>query len=184
VFHVCAPRARATSLSARPMGRLPCLLNGPARRDVGATRGNPPIAGGAYIVFHVCASRARAASLSARPMGGLPCLLNGPARRDVGATRGVRKGDPAGKSPRVAHTLRSMYAPHEHAQHPCQRVLCVACLGFSTVADIKGDVGATCVQIPRVAHTSRRFLSGCMRPSVCCHHSILSMPESEASFQK
>jgi hypothetical protein len=36
-----------------------------------------------------------------------------------------------------------------------------------------------------VAHTSRRFLSGCMRPSVCrCHHGILSMPKIEASFQK
>jgi ribosomal protein L37AE/L43A len=35
----------------------------------------------------------------------------------------------------------------------------------------------------RVAHTSRRFLSGCMRPSVCRHHhSILSMPKIEASF--
>jgi len=35
------------------------------------------------------------------------------------------------------------YAPHEHAQHPCDRVLSVACPGFLTVANIKGDVGAT-----------------------------------------
>ena len=26
-----------------------------------------------------------------------------------------------------------MYAPHEHAQHPCHRVLSVACPGFLTV---------------------------------------------------
>jgi hypothetical protein len=44
---------------------------------------------------------------------------------------------------RVAHTLSFMYAPHEHAQHPYHRVLSVACPGFLTVADIKGDVGAT-----------------------------------------
>ena len=36
-----------------------------------------------------------------------------------------------------------MYAPHEHAQHLCHRVRSVACPGFLTVADIKGDVGAT-----------------------------------------
>jgi hypothetical protein len=39
--------------------------------------------------------------------------------------------------------LSLTYAPHEHAQHPCDRVLSVACPGFLTVADIKGDVGAT-----------------------------------------
>ena len=44
---------------------------------------------------------------------------------------------------RVAHTLSFMYAPHERAQHRCQRVLSVACAGFLSVADIKGDVGAT-----------------------------------------
>jgi hypothetical protein len=44
---------------------------------------------------------------------------------------------------RVAHTLCFMYAPHEHAQNPCHRVLSVACPGLSTVAEIKGDVGAT-----------------------------------------
>ena len=57
----------------------------------------------------------------------------------------------------MAHTLCSMYAPHEQAQHPCQRVLCLACAGFLTarrlkalgrraVADIKGPprrIGAT-----------------------------------------
>jgi hypothetical protein len=47
---------------------------------------------------------------------------------------------------RVAHTLSFMYAPHERAQHPCHRVLFVACPGFLTVADIKGDVGATRVE--------------------------------------
>ncbi|MGB9485435.1 MAG: hypothetical protein WCD04_04890, partial [Terriglobia bacterium] len=36
-----------------------------------------------------------------------------------------------------------MYAPHEHAQHPCHRVPPVACPGLLKVADIKGDVGAT-----------------------------------------
>jgi hypothetical protein len=36
-----------------------------------------------------------------------------------------------------------MYAPHEHVQHHCQRVLAVACPGSLRVADIKGDVGAT-----------------------------------------
>jgi hypothetical protein len=36
-----------------------------------------------------------------------------------------------------------MYAPCEHAGHLCHRVLSVACPGFLTVADIKGDVGAT-----------------------------------------
>jgi predicted small metal-binding protein len=36
-----------------------------------------------------------------------------------------------------------MYAPHEHAQILCRPVLSVACPGFSTVADIKCDVGAT-----------------------------------------
>jgi hypothetical protein len=41
------------------------------------------------------------------------------------------------------HTLSLMYAPHEHAQHPCRRVLSVGCPAFLTVADIKGDVGAT-----------------------------------------
>jgi hypothetical protein len=46
-------------------------------------------------------------------------------------------------APRVAHTLCFMYAPHEHAQHPCHRVLSVACPGLLTVTDIKGDVGAT-----------------------------------------
>jgi hypothetical protein len=46
-------------------------------------------------------------------------------------------------APRVAHTLSLMYAPHEHAQHPCRRVLSVGCPAFLTVADIKGDVGAT-----------------------------------------
>jgi hypothetical protein len=44
---------------------------------------------------------------------------------------------------RVAHTLPFMYAPHEHAQHPYHRVLAVACPGFLTGVDIKGDVGAT-----------------------------------------
>jgi len=43
VFHVCASRARATSLSARPMRGLPWFLNGPARRDVSAPRLPRPI---------------------------------------------------------------------------------------------------------------------------------------------
>jgi hypothetical protein len=33
---------------------------------------------------------------------------------------------------RVAYTLSFMYAPHEHAQHPCHRALSVACPGFLT----------------------------------------------------
>ena len=36
-----------------------------------------------------------------------------------------------------------MCAPHERAQHRCRRVLSVAYPGILTVADIKGDVGAT-----------------------------------------
>lgn len=36
-----------------------------------------------------------------------------------------------------------MNAPHERAQDRYHRVLPVACPGFLTVADIKGDVGAT-----------------------------------------
>jgi len=34
---------------------------------------------------------------------------------------------------RVAHTSSFMYAPHEHAQHPRQCVLSVACPAFLTV---------------------------------------------------
>jgi len=34
---------------------------------------------------------------------------------------------------RVAHTLSFMYAPHEHAQVLCHRVLSKACPGFLTV---------------------------------------------------
>jgi hypothetical protein len=48
-----------------------------------------------------------------------------------------------GPRPRVAHTLSFMYAPHEHAQHLCHRVLYMTCPGFLTVADTKGYVGAT-----------------------------------------
>ena len=36
-----------------------------------------------------------------------------------------------------------MYAAHEPAQHLCHRVLSLACPGYLTAADIKGDVGAT-----------------------------------------
>ena len=36
-----------------------------------------------------------------------------------------------------------MYAPLERSQHLCRRVLSIAYSGFLTVADIKGDVGAT-----------------------------------------
>ncbi len=46
----------------------------------------------------------------------------------------------------MAHAFCFMYAPHEHAQHPCPGVLCVACPGFLTGADIKGSprrIGAT-----------------------------------------
>jgi hypothetical protein len=31
-----------------------------------------------------------------------------------------------------------MYAPHEHGQHLCHRILSVACSAFVTVADTKG----------------------------------------------
>jgi hypothetical protein len=36
-----------------------------------------------------------------------------------------------------------MYAPHEHTQYLSHRVLSMACPGFLTLADIKGDVGAS-----------------------------------------
>jgi hypothetical protein len=36
-----------------------------------------------------------------------------------------------------------MYAPSMWGQHLCSRFLTLACPGFLTVADIKGDVGAT-----------------------------------------
>jgi hypothetical protein len=36
-----------------------------------------------------------------------------------------------------------MYALLQHAQHLCSRFLTLACPGFLTVADIKGNVGAT-----------------------------------------
>jgi hypothetical protein len=36
-----------------------------------------------------------------------------------------------------------MYALRQHAQHPCPRVLALACPAFLAVADIKGNVGAT-----------------------------------------
>jgi len=38
VIYVCAPRTCAKSLSPRPIHGLSWLLNGPARRDVGAAR--------------------------------------------------------------------------------------------------------------------------------------------------
>jgi hypothetical protein len=44
---------------------------------------------------------------------------------------------------RVAHTLFFMYALQQHAQCLCPRVLTLACPSFFTVADIKGNVGAT-----------------------------------------
>ncbi len=43
----------------------------------------------------------------------------------------------------MAHTLSSIYAPHEHAEHVCHRVLPMACAGSLMVDDIRGDVGAT-----------------------------------------
>jgi len=43
----------------------------------------------------------------------------------------------------VAHTLLFMYALRQHVQHLCPPVLTSACPGFLTVADIKGNVGAT-----------------------------------------
>ena len=36
-----------------------------------------------------------------------------------------------------------MYAPHEHAQHLCHRLVSMACPGFLKVADMECDVGAT-----------------------------------------
>src|SRR3989442_633876 len=42
-MYVCGPRTRATSLSPRPIRGLSWLLNGPARRDVGATRGSSTV---------------------------------------------------------------------------------------------------------------------------------------------
>jgi hypothetical protein len=36
-----------------------------------------------------------------------------------------------------------MYALHEQTQYLCHRVLSMACPGFLTLADIKGEVGAT-----------------------------------------
>jgi hypothetical protein len=49
-----------------------------------------------------------------------------------------------------ARGKKSRYAPHEHGQHLCHRVLPVACCGFLAVADIKCDVGGTPRLIPRV----------------------------------
>jgi hypothetical protein len=52
------------------------------------------------------------------------------------------------RSPRVAHTLFSMYALREHAQHLCHPVLSAACPGFLN-GPARADVGAT-----RVVHTA------------------------------
>jgi hypothetical protein len=55
--------------------------------------------------------------------------------------------------------------------------------GVEMPQSVPADAQACCH--PRVAHTSRRFLSGCMRPSACrCHHCILSTPKIEPSFQR
>ncbi len=37
-----------------------------------------------------------------------------------------------------------LYAPHEHSQRLCPRLLAPACARFLTVTDIKGNVGGTC----------------------------------------
>jgi hypothetical protein len=42
-----------------------------------------------------------------------------------------------------------MYAPHEHGQPLCHRVLSMGCSGFLAVADMKGNVGATRVEALR-----------------------------------
>jgi len=75
--------------------------------------------------------------------------------------------------PRVAHTLPSMYAPHEHGQHRCHRVLSVACSGFLTVADIKGNVGAT--------RDSGNYFTASNRRDVCATRRL---QELRASFVK
>jgi hypothetical protein len=43
----------------------------------------------------------------------------------------------------LAHPLLSMYALRQHAQHLCPRVLALSRPGFLTLADVKGNVGAT-----------------------------------------
>jgi len=108
-------------------------------------------AGGAYAAFHVCAPRTRATSLSPRPSRGLFWLLNGstPMHRGVLCMGGISFGHRQEclyhpwPNPRVAHTLPFMYAPHEHGPHLSCRVLAVACSDFLTLADMKGNVGAT-----------------------------------------
>ena len=63
----------------------------------------------------------------------------------------------------MAHIRRGgsfKYAPHEHAQHACHRVLSVACPCFLTVADMKGDVGATHGLFPPIT----------MHQDVLCEH--------------
>jgi hypothetical protein len=62
---------------------------------------------------------------------------------NVCAARVIRPSGLFPSTPRVAHTSSLMYAPHRRAQHLCHRVPSMACPAPLTVADTKGDVGAT-----------------------------------------
>jgi len=61
---------------------------------------------------------------------------------------------------RVAHTLSFMYAPHEHAQHLCHRVLSMACPGFLTVADIVDTAGGAYMPLFGMCAISKRPAGG------------------------
>jgi hypothetical protein len=75
----------------------------------------------------------------------------------------------------VAQLLFLMYAPQQRAQYPCHRVLSVACPGFLTGADIRGDVGATRdSQVVRVGCKKISF------PFVCVHGSLHITPAMAA----
>ncbi len=58
---------------------------------------------------------------------------------------------------RVAHTLSRMYAPHEHAQHLCHRVLSMACPGFRMVP--QGGMSAPPAKNTLVPVTFLEFLA-------------------------
>ena len=87
-------------------------------------------------------------------------------------------------------TLSCTYVPDEHVQHLCPRVLSMACPGFLTVADIKGNVTATRGVRRRESHT--HLMSGqarlikLMQDSRCPRKSelIVGLPRSKARIVK
>jgi hypothetical protein len=108
-----------------------------------------------------------------------------------GGARPARKA--ADLEKQVCATCYREILPQMRGIATCCRQLCPTCRGLARECPkprpkapgrdpTHAEAGG---RVTRVAHTSRRFLSGCMRPSVCrCHHSILSMPKIEPSFQK